>query len=180
MNEQALVELGPLIRAVCTPDAYVFSWATRPNLDVAIRVLDGWGLKFITMPMTWVKLYRDGSLFKGPGRYTFSNAEDLLLGRYPKSKCWHPNTGWRPESVVQTVHPQCENKKIIHSRKPEEVQDALDRWLRPYAGDSTFLEIFATRPRDGWTCFGYDVTKRDIREDLKDMAAQIELEALAE
>ena len=180
MTEEELIALGPAIRAVCTPDAYLFSWSTRPTLDQSMRVLKAWGFKFVTMPITWVKLYKDGTLFKGPGRYTFSNPEDLLLGRFKGSECWHPNTGWKPESVIQTVHPRCEKGKIIHSRKPEEVQDALDRWLRPYAGDATFLELFATRPKDEWTCYGYDVTGRDIREDLEGMAAQIELEALAE
>lgn len=170
MDEAALCALGPLIRAVCADDAYLFSWATRPNLDRAIRVLEAWGFEYVTAPMTWVKTYPSGALFRGPGRYTFSNPEDVLLGRLRGTKCWHPKTGYRPEAVIQAPHPRA-NGKIIHSRKPEQVQDALDRWLRPSAGDAAFLELFATREREGWTCLGYDVTGNCITEDLARLAA---------
>lgn len=179
MTEKAMTALGPLIQEVCCADAYVFSWATRPNLDMALRILQGRGLEYKTAPFTWVKTYPNEGLFKGPGRYTFSNPEDVLLGRWPESTCWHPNTGYKPASVIMAPHPR-QAGKIIQSRKPEEVQDEIDRWLRPYAGEFTFLELFATRPREGWVCLGYDVTGRTIEEDLKDMAMQIELEGLGE
>ena len=48
----------------------------------------------------------------------------------------------------------------MHSRKPARVHQDIARW----AGAG--VELFATQPTEGWRCLGYDVTGRDIREDL--------------
>lgn len=171
MTEKDLVALGPLIRAIAAPDAYIFCWATRPNMDMAIRVLRGRGLRYVTIPFTWEKLYPGGGTFKGTGRYNFSNPEDVILARYPGTRCWHSSRGWKPHAVFRTLHPRYES--LPHSRKPEEIQDAIDRWLDPHLGDHDKVELFATRQRPGWTCLGYDVTGRDIREDLEILARSV-------
>lgn len=265
MTEEDLCALGPYIRAVSMPEAYVFPWATRPNKDLALRVLDARGLHFTTEPFSWVKLYPNGKHFCGAGAYTFSNQEDVcsgywqdpnapcdddvidvVLGLWPKSKLWHSNKGWRPNSVIEAVHPRypdspddpfwddpagflfsnvpqppavhprypdsvsdpewdrlypdvvtppaggcgekcrcrkclagkkvpcrcraCVAGKIAHSRKPEEFQDRLDRWLDPYIGDFTKIELFATRQRPGWLCLGHELSGRDIRDELRELA----------
>lgn len=174
MTEADLISLGPLIRAICAPDAYVFAWATRPNLDMALRIMAGRGLEYKTGPFTWVKTTPKGRLFKGPGRYNFSNPEDVLLGRWPGSRLWHPKTGWKPPSVFEEPHPRDPlTRRIIHSRKPRAFHDAIHQWLSPYIGDHAFVELFATRETPGWVCLGHDVTGRDIREDLGAYAAQM-------
>lgn len=43
-----------------------------------------------------------------------------------------------------------------HSRKPEEVHEWVER-LFPGEGPETRLELFARRPRPGWTCWGGDL-----------------------
>jgi len=50
-----------------------------------------------------------------------------------------------------------------HSRKPSEVRDRIVRLV----GDLPRLELFATEKAEGWDSMGWEVTKRDIREDLK-------------
>ena len=173
MTEQELIDLGPRIQAICAPDAYVMPWVTKPNLPMGIRILEARGLFYKTTLFEWEKLYPDASSFKGTGRYTFSNLEALLLGRYPGAKCWHPKTGYKPQMLQRTTHPRYLG--LPHSRKPEVIQDEIEKWLGPYIGDYTLVELFATRQRPGWTCLGYDVTGRDIRDDLDDLAFEMSL-----
>ena len=212
MTEPDMIALGTLIRSICAPDAYILPWATRPNKDMAHRILAGRGLNYCTEPFTWVKTTKNGKLFRGYGSYNFSNPEDLLLGRYPGAKLWHPNTGWKPDSVYIEPHPRypvllsdprwpmvaprvpvpvgdtcpkdcrcrrCLAGKIISSRKPEVFQDVIGRWLDPYIDGYSKVELFATRARPGWICLGYDVTGRDIRDDLRELAQQMGVEGIA-
>jgi len=171
-----LQSLGPLVKAVCADDAYCFMWATLPNLPDAINLMPYWGFEYVTTPKVWVKTYpKSGEPFKGPGRYTQSNAELLLLGRRPKTKCWHTNKGWRPaqieieeSTVVFETHPRNDEGKIIHSKKPAVFQEQLEQWLGDQLEGFQMMELFAREQRPGWVCFGGDISGRDISEDLKE------------
>lgn len=57
-----------------------------------------------------------------------------------------------------------------HSRKPEIIQDRIERLfpLRPEQG--YYLEMFARRLRPGWVCLGNEISGRDIRADLQGLA----------
>jgi N6-adenosine-specific RNA methylase IME4 len=203
MTIQSLVDLGPGIRGICDPDAYLFQWATWPMIKEAIFVMEGWGFDYVTCFATWVKIYPSaGTHFQGPGRYSFSNTENLLIGKL--GKLWHPNTGYRPQQptivaeeedfegfegiyqeiethfpgneVFRVPHPRNSAKKIIHSRKPEGFQDSIDRWLDPYIGTAGKMEGFATRVRPGWACLGCGIDGSDIREALRMRRLQQNLE----
>ena len=175
-----LIGLGPAVKAVCADDAYCFLWATLPNLPDALALFPHWGFKYVTTAKVWVKVYpKSGETFKGPGRYTQSNAELLLLGRRPKSKCWHSNKGWRPgqivetefeESVVYEPHPRNEQGKIIHSRKPAIFQEEIEKWLGPQLQGFSMMELFARERRQGWTCLGGDLSGNDILIDLESLS----------
>jgi len=168
------------VSEVVTPDAYLFLWATAPRLPAAFELLSAWGFRYATVQAVWVKAYPGrlealrsaddlpGVLFRGPGRYSPSNVELLLLG--VRGRCWHPAEGFKPRQVIVAPHPRDPlTGKIRHSRKPEAFQDDLDRWLRPCASGE-FLELFATRERPGWRCLGHALTGTDIRDDLHELA----------
>lgn len=141
-------------------DAYLFLWATWPTLPDAVRVIESWGFRYVTCAMIWAKRNaRSGTWFRGPGRYVPSNSEPLLLG--VRGKPITPATGWKPCQIVDEPHPRSQGK-IVHSRKPAVVHEAIERWCGPG------VELFATQPAPGWTCLGYDVTGRDIRDDLQE------------
>lgn len=180
MTLPALCDMGQHVRPVATPDAYLFLWATAPRLPAAFQVYSAWGFRYATIHSCWVKVYPkrwdelknaddvDGAIFRGPGRYSPSNVELLLLG--VRGRCWHPAEGFKPRQVILAPHPRDPlTGKIRHSRKPECFQDDIDRWLRPHA-EGPFLELFATRERPGWTCLGHALTGTDIRDDLQAMA----------
>lgn len=167
MQESELIEVARLLHLVTADDAYVFSWATKAALPTSLKIMEAAGWQYATTAFVWVKTNPlSQNTFKGAGRYTFSNTEDLQLWRKPKSICWHTNTGWKPEQVVMAPHPR-KNGKIIHSRKPDEFMRLIDRWLVPQMRyDDIRMELFATKKTDGWLCFGGDVTGLDIRDDL--------------
>lgn len=150
------------VRDVSAEDAYLFLWATWPTIPDALQVIEAWGYRYVTCAMIWAKRnLRSGTWFRGPGRYVPANSEPLLLG--VRGKPITPATGWKPCQILDEPHPRREGK-IIHSRKPASVHDSIERW----AGAG--LELFATHSTSGWRCLGYDVTARDIREDLEEEA----------
>lgn len=71
MSTQELRELGPLVKPLCTPDAYNFKWATCPMLPAALSVMEAWGFRFITVHAVWVKVY--------PGIWLLITGGKLLL-----------------------------------------------------------------------------------------------------
>lgn len=163
MSLDDLCVMGELVQAIAAPDAYLLMWATPPTMPDAVRLIEAWGFRYVTIGFYWTKLYPNGSVFRGPGRYTPSNIEPVLLGA--RGACWHTNTGQKPLQEIREAHPRRDGR-IHHSRKPEALQDRLEAWLSHQLDGHRMLELFATRARPGWTCVGYDVTQRDIRHDL--------------
>jgi N6-adenosine-specific RNA methylase IME4 len=166
MKANDICSLGPLIEQVASPDAYLFQWVTCPKIIEGIEVMKAWGFRYVTVAFAWIKTYPNSNTpFYGPGRYTPSNLELVLLGI--RGKCWHPNTGYKPNQEVRCPHPRDPiTKKIIHSRKPSIVHEQIYTWLSPYIGEGRFLELFATEEKENWDCLGHAVTGRDIRDDL--------------
>ena len=62
-------------------DGILLLWVTSPKLNVAVHLLKGWGLEFVTVLLVWTKIYRDGKHRVGLGHYTRSCCEYLLLCR---------------------------------------------------------------------------------------------------
>ena len=70
------------VRDIAAEDSLLFLWATFPKLDEAVFLMECWGFEFVTTPFVWVKTTRDGLYLKnGPGFWTMSGAECVLLGR---------------------------------------------------------------------------------------------------
>lgn len=181
MTEDEMIDIGRMLLEVTAPDAYLFSWATKATLPSSLRVLERAGWVYSTTAFVWVKTYKNSKeFFKGAGRYTFSNTEDLQIWRKPNSQCWHTNKGWRPEQVVVAPHPRNPHtNKIIHSRKPSIFHTLLELWLIPQMNEGDVcLEVFATKKTDGWLCLGGDVTGNDIRFDLYQYCSKIHSDEL--
>lgn len=168
MSLAELEALGPELDRLTAPDAYLFMWATCPRLQEAMTLMRSWGFRYVTVAFQWTKTTLSDGFRKGPGRYVPANMELVLLGVKGKGRPWHPSTGSKPAQEVRLPHPRNPlTGKIRHSRKPEEIQDRIERWLGDHIGDQGYLELFATRNRPGWTCLGWDVTGRKIDEDLR-------------
>jgi len=86
----------------------------------------------------------------GLGYWSRANAEMCLLG-----------TIGHPKRKQKNVHSLIVSQRREHSRKPEEIYGRIERLV-----DGPYLEMFARHRRNGWACWGNEVTG-DLRlEDV--------------
>lgn len=149
MSVQEICDMGPFIWKKLADDALLFIWTTGPYLMDTHDVIESWGFKYVTIAFTWLKTTMDNSSFiAGPGNYTGSNAELVLLGR--RGKALKPARRLVPQVVV--------TPRYEHSRKPYEVQNAISE-MYP---DQVKLEMFARRVADhrkNWYFHGNELPK---------------------
>lgn len=178
MSDEAIASLGQFIGPLSTHDAYLLLWAVMPKLPSALAVMEAWDFDYVTTPFTWVKTTVNGKVFKGPGAYTLSNAEVILLGRKRGAKrLWHSNAKgcYKPSSIVMTPHPRDEKGKIIHSRKPAVFQEEIEKWLFDYIrSNERAVELFATQRRAGWDSYGHALTGTLIHDDLESLISGVQ------
>jgi N6-adenosine-specific RNA methylase IME4 len=160
------------MQSILADNAAVFLWVTAPMLNVQLDVLKSWGLRYVTVAFTWVKLGRKPldvaksqaermagnpiayagaspamphKLHMGLGHYTRANAEFCILGL----------KGKMPVSS-RSVHQILLAPLREHSRKPDEQWSRIDD-LYP---DGDRVELFArpsvTRPSH-WHTWGLEV-----------------------
>ena len=120
-------------------DCVLFLWATSPMLEKAFEVIRAWGFEYKCLAFTWVKRNTDGSMFKGLGFYTRSNAELCLLA-----------TKGKPKRVSCDVDQVLVTKRREHSRKPDEIRKKI---VELY-GDVQRIELFARQRFEGWDVWG--------------------------
>lgn len=160
------------VAKLAAPRCHLYLWATAPLLPDALRVMDAWQFKWCTIAFVWVKMnkgaweraqtktrqlsmfttpdeqvmtFMDKLAFFGPGFYTGSNVELVLLGR--RGKPFAHAEGCKASQMI--FAPRGE-----HSAKPERVQDLIE-WMYPEA--TPRLELFARRARVRWDVFGNEV-----------------------
>lgn len=130
--------------------AVVFSWATSPKLDMALRVGEVWrrkGLHFQGVAYVWLKTTKDGRLIGASGprpRLVKPLCEYLLaFSTTPNERTFRLLT----EAQTQTV---CAPKQRTHSRKPKVFRDRIVDLL----GARRRIELFARERVSGWDAWG--------------------------
>jgi N6-adenosine-specific RNA methylase IME4 len=129
------------IGRLAAPDCVLFLWGVNTMVPAAFDVIRAWGFAFKTKAFTWVKTTKNGKLHWGMGFWTRANPEDV----------WLASRG-SPKRLAADVHQVVMEPVAEHSVKPEEVARRVERLV---AGP--YLELFARRPRPGWTCWGNEV-----------------------
>lgn len=127
----------------------VFLWATGPKLHYGIEAFKEWGLHYRGVAFVWVKTKQDGTPIAAQGVRPSTVkplTEFVLVGSNVKEGRPLPLAD---ESICQTVFAP----KREHSRKPDEVQERIER-MYPTA---TRLEMFARRRREGWDAWGDEI-----------------------
>jgi N6-adenosine-specific RNA methylase IME4 len=109
------------------------------------EVIEALGFCYSGLAFDWIKLNPSGEgLHTGTGTGgTRANAKPCLLGR--RGKLLRLDEG--VHSVIMTP-------VGAHSEKPDE---AYRRMQRLYGGP--YLELFARRPREGWTTWGNEIER---------------------
>jgi len=105
-----------------------------------------------------LSLYLRWLTFFGPGFYTGSNVEFVLLGT--TKKVHEPVDKTIPQLIFAPV-------SDIHSRKPYDVYEGIEA---QYPNQS-YIELFATEKRPGWACLGDAIDGRRLEETIPEVAS---------
>jgi N6-adenosine-specific RNA methylase IME4 len=120
-------------------DCLLFMWTTSPFLTRALELGKAWGFKYITVAFCWDKQ------IPVVGNYTMSQVELCLV--FKKGKIPQPR-GTRNERQFLSKR---RSKKM--AEKPDDIADAIRRMFP----ESTLLEMFARKQREGWEVWGNEV-----------------------
>lgn len=153
MTDREIYELGQFLRPVLEPDCVLFLWATWPKLDIGLRAMAEWGFKYSTAAFVWEKTTKTGEPATGPGFWTASNTEPVLLGYRGKTL---PVARRLINQVVRAPRGR-------HSAKPPEIHRRIEEMFGP---GPLRLELFGRQAVPGWIVLGNEVTGQDIRDDL--------------
>ena len=130
------------ISSITSEKCALFLWATPPNIQVALDVIDSWGFTFKTFAWTWLKTTLAGDKFVfGLGNYTRANPEHCLLA-------FKGHPGHIMSVSDHAVPSWIISPRRKHSQKPDEQYNYIDR-LYP---ETKKLELFARecQKRKGW------------------------------
>lgn len=137
MTDQELKAMPvPLLAA---DDCILFLWGTWPKTPEVLDLLVVWGFEFVT-GFPWVKLTNGGGISYGVGYWVRGCSEYVFIGR--RGNVSPP----RLEGFLGLMSPN-----LRHSHKPDSIHEIAEALPGPY------LELFARRPRQGWTVFGNEI-----------------------
>lgn len=142
---------------LAAPDSVLILWVTWPKLDVAQRVIEAWGFRYVT-GLPWIKIVgeprrnaaREIEITPtfGVGFWFRGCTEVVLIARRGKAKApTGPYIGLLSEAYK-------------HSRKPANIYEYAEQLPGPW------IELFARETRDGWISLGNEIDGRDIRDVL--------------
>lgn len=141
MSMQEISELP--VKKITHKNSVLFLWATFPQLNVALEVIQAWGFCYKTVGFVWVKQTKvSHQWFFGLGNWTRSNAEICLLA-----------TKGKPKRKSASVHQLIISPVQAHSQKPKEVREKIVDLL----GDLPRIELFAREKTNGWDVWGNEV-----------------------
>jgi N6-adenosine-specific RNA methylase IME4 len=176
-------------------EAYVFLWTTSPFIPDALAIIKGWNFKYITT-LCW---YKNTGLGVG---YWFRGCHELVLVAKRENA---PSIRTGETSVFESIEDGAfASKRLRHSAKPDDLHELIEKQREPYVKEinrkdkegnlvttthttpttfpSPFIEIFARRPRVGWTILGFDAPGdgKDIRVSLPELAQKLAAESAVE
>lgn len=125
----------------------LFMWTTGPSIDRALALGKAWGFQYSQVAFVWDKQRTI------PGCYTITECEFVLVFRKKGVRL--------PKRVKTNARQFFQEKPREHSRKPEYVQDAIEL-MYP---NTTKIELFARRTREGWDSYGNETSKFDKEEN---------------
>lgn len=147
-NTMTMREIARLpVEDLAAEDCALFMWACWPSIHDALKIIDAWGFSYKTCAFSWMKAdpYRlfadEATPFAGMGYWTRANTEPCLLA-----------TRGKPKRVNADVRQGIIAPRQEHSRKPDEIHERIERLV-----GGPYLELFARRPREGWTVWGNEV-----------------------
>lgn len=130
--------MGIPITDICKDDCILFMWTSNPHLEQAIDLGKAWGFQYRTVAFVWNKMNHN------PGKYTLSNCEMCLLFKHGKIP--------QPRGA-RNVRQLVEIPRTIHSEKPNEVRDGIQKMFPTQKR----IELFARHNIKRWDSWGLDI-----------------------
>lgn len=131
-------------------DALLFLWRVSSQVEEAYRVCRSWGFVPKT-ELVWRKETKTGLQHFGMGRTLRASHETCIVAQ-------------RGRSIVK-----CRSVRSLfsapvgrHSEKPELFYSIVEQ-----LADGPYVELFARRPRHGWTTYGNELQGCDTRSHLR-------------
>jgi N6-adenosine-specific RNA methylase IME4 len=149
---ERIMATAPLIKQLAADDCVFMPWVPWPLLPVALQLIEACGFKYKTLGFWWLKTKPNATCIAldGDGLHCGmgvtgprANTEVVLLA-----------TRGSPRRLSADVHQVVIAPVGEHSAKPDEVYERIERL---YPGP--YLELFARRPREHWTCWGDEIPR---------------------
>lgn len=119
------------------PDAWLFLWRVSSQVEEAYRVVRAWGFA-PKSEIVWEKITVGGYPHFGMGHYVRASHETCIVA---------VRGNVRP--LDRAVRSRFAAPVGAHSEKPEAFYGIVER-----LSSGPYCELFARRPRKGWTCLG--------------------------
>lgn len=118
----------------------LFLWRVAAMQQEALDVIEAWDFE-LKAEIIWKKLTKHGKRHFGMGRTVRNEHEVCLIAQSGK-----------PKTLDKSIRSIFEAPVGRHSEKPEKFYSIVER-LR----EGPYVELFARRHRDNWTCLGNQV-----------------------
>lgn len=159
MELEEILELP--VPQLAAASSHLYLWVPNALVSEGLQVMKRWGFTYKTN-LVWYKVRRDGGPDgRGVGFYFRNVTELVLFGVRGSMRTLAP--GRREVNIIAT-------RKREHSRKPDEFYDLIER-----CSPGPYLELFARRPRAGWTQWGNELVESQANLPLKARTAQLAL-----
>ena len=123
------------------PNSHLYLWFTNAFAVEAHEVARAWGFSPKTI-ITWVKVKKDGTTPSMKTGYYYRGATEHILF------CVRGSLRLQGDPCPTVFYA----RRRDHSRKPEESYNLIEKQSL-----SPFLELFARKPRAGWSIWGNEV-----------------------
>jgi N6-adenosine-specific RNA methylase IME4 len=148
------------VKGLADDNCALLLWCVSPKLPAAIDLCKAWGFSYKTIQHIWIKTQKKEQskvITNGLGWYTRPAAEIMIIALRGNIKAIKGSQEEGSNKVGQLIFAS----RRGHSRKPEEVREAIDKFFRK---DCSKIELFARSRYKDWDVWGNETTAFDHQE----------------
>jgi N6-adenosine-specific RNA methylase IME4 len=144
------------IKKIIADDSVCFIWTPESRVKDAMNVMEAWGFRFIKIAFYWEKTTVLGNTYYNFSPTTLCSMECIIYGTRGKVSKY---------KQCNNVKDKLDDVRTIHSRKPKEARDRIDKLF----GKLNKVELFATEDIDGWKSWGYDIDGKSVENHIDEL-----------
>lgn len=140
-------------------DVTLFLWRVAAMQREALAVLSAWGFSDPKGEIVWRKTTKNGKRHMGMGRRVRAEHETCLIATRGSPKVLDRSIrSVFEEEADDEIGSIFEAQRGRHSEKPDTLFEIVER-LCGWAMPETHVELFARKPRPGWSTFGDELAQ---------------------